>query len=88
MIFIAPEPGQKGGFISPEIVKEFIQGRAIIHFPESIYDWSKDEQMKINLHEIAHFHLNHKDGLTHEKSIEEFHRQEKEAWEQVDKWRS
>ena len=86
VIFIGPKPGQEGGYIPPKVVKEILRGKAVIHFSESIFDCSKEKRMKVILHEIAHFHLKHKSGLWFDLTIEDYEQQEKEAWEQVDKW--
>lgn len=78
-VFLMLSEDCRAGFIP----KKKIEAKNICAFYEILYSKGRDEQVKMILHEIAHYVLNHSDeGL----SDEEYYKQEKETIALVDKW--
>lgn len=67
------------------IPKNTIEGKNICAFYEMLYSRDRDEQVKMILHEIAHYVLGHtNEGLSDEDFYN--HKQDKEANSLRDKW--
>ncbi len=76
---------EKKGVRAAFIPKKLIEGKNICAFYEMLYSQDRDEQVKMILHEIAHYVLGHSnEGLSDEDFYN--HKQEKEANLLVAKW--
>jgi hypothetical protein len=74
---------EKNNIPAAFISKESIEGKNICAFYEKLYSKGRKKKIKMILHEIAHYVLDHHNkGLSKEEYIE----QEKAANEQRDKW--
>ena len=79
---IVPTSKEKGCYIPAELTKD----RAMLSFPETIFDGSPEEAEETLLHEVAHYWLKHRSPLADGLSETEGEQQELEADDQVRKW--
>jgi len=78
---------EKGGAFFPN---SLIGARNIIVFPNSIYTWSTDRQIRTILHEAAHNFLGHHSLAEpdFDMYLLDYDDQEAQAWSQVKSWLS